>query len=66
MMKGNVCLRFRNVYNHFTAIVWNNTNSLGCAYKSCDTTTNLNAYILYVHITLQEMLLGIPHKMFSH
>ena len=35
-----------NVYNHFTAIVWNNTNSLGCAYKSCDTTTNLNA--LYI------------------
>ncbi|CAK9435669.1 uncharacterized protein LODBEIA_P03960 [Lodderomyces beijingensis] len=23
------------VYNHFTAMVWNNSNSLGCAYKEC-------------------------------
>ena len=24
-----------NIYNHFTALVWNNTDSVGCAYKSC-------------------------------
>lgn len=24
-----------NTYNHFTAVVWNSTNSLGCAYKNC-------------------------------
>ena len=35
-----------NVYNHFTALVWNNTNSLGCAYKSCGANTSLNA--LYI------------------
>lgn len=25
-----------NIYNHFTALVWNSTDSLGCAYKQCD------------------------------
>ncbi|WLF76983.1 hypothetical protein PVL30_000691 [Lodderomyces elongisporus] len=30
------------VYNHFTAIVWNNTESMGCAYKQC---ANAGLYI---------------------
>ncbi|KAG7663640.1 uncharacterized protein J8A68_002889 [[Candida] subhashii] len=25
-----------NVYDHFTAIVWNSTTSVGCAYKVCE------------------------------
>lgn len=25
-----------SIYNHFTALVWNSTDSLGCAYKQCD------------------------------
>ncbi|KAI3406779.1 hypothetical protein KGF56_000384 [Candida oxycetoniae] len=24
-----------SIYNHFTALIWNDTNSIGCAYKSC-------------------------------
>ncbi|CAK7895667.1 probable pathogenesis-related protein CaO19.2336 [[Candida] anglica] len=28
------------IYNHFTALVWNNTNSIGCAYKYCNSVWN--------------------------
>lgn len=24
-----------NTYNHFTAMIWNNVDSVGCAYKEC-------------------------------
>lgn len=32
-----------SAYNHFTAMVWNNTNSVGCAYKECN-----NAWGTYI------------------
>lgn len=31
------------VYDHFTAVVWNNTNSIGCSYKECN-----NAWGTYI------------------
>lgn len=27
-----------NVYNHFTALIWNSTSQVGCAYKYCSQT----------------------------
>lgn len=34
-MKKTYVYGSEDIYNHFTAMIWNSVNSVGCAYKRC-------------------------------